>query len=154
MNKNKEINMDRFTQLCRTNGLKVTPQRVAVYKALKNAKDHPCADMIHKQLLSDFPNISLDTVNRTLLTFARIQIIDIVEGQGDPRRFDPNLEDHHHFYCLSCNSIIDFHNPDLTQIQLPDDITRSFTITGKRLCLTGYCARCRHLAPATVAADG
>jgi Fur family peroxide stress response transcriptional regulator len=151
MIKNKEIDVERFTQLCRTHGLKITPQRIAVYKALKKAKDHPCADNIHKLLLTDFPNISLDTVNRTLLTFARIQIIDVVEGQGDPRRFDPNLEKHHHFYCLSCNTIIDFHDPDLTHIQLPDDITRSFTITGKRLCLTGYCARCQDHAPAGVA---
>ena len=147
MIKNKKIDVERFSQLCRAHGLKVTPQRVAVYKALKKAKDHPCADTIHKQLLADFPNISLDTVNRTLITFARIQIIDVVEGQGDPRRFDPNLEDHHHFYCLSCNSIFDFHDPDLNHIQLPDDITRSFTITGKLLCLTGYCARCRNHAP-------
>jgi Fur family peroxide stress response transcriptional regulator len=145
------MTVDRFTQLCRSHGLKVTPQRVAVYKALKKAKDHPCADKIHKQLLADFPNISLDTVNRTLLTFARIKIIDVVEGQGDPRRFDPNLETHHHFYCLSCNAIIDFHDPDLTYVQLPEEITRSFTITGKRLCLTGYCSQCRNHAPAGTA---
>jgi Fur family peroxide stress response transcriptional regulator len=152
MNKHKKFDMGRFSQLCRDNGLKVTPQRVAVYKALKKAKDHPCADNIHKLLLADFPNISLDTVNRTLLTFARIQIIDVVEGQGDPRRFDPNLEEHHHFYCLSCNSITDFHDPDLTRIQLPEAITRSFTITGKRLCLTGYCDQCRNHPPAGSAA--
>lgn len=140
--------MNRFTQLCREHGLKVTPQRIAVYKALKDAKDHPCADSIHKLLLSDFPNISLDTVNRTLLTFARIHLIDVVEGQGDPRRFDPNLDEHHHFYCVSCNTIIDFHDPDLTHIPLPETITRPFQITGKRLCLTGYCDRCRNHAPA------
>ncbi|HKJ97798.1 MAG TPA: Fur family transcriptional regulator [Desulfotignum sp.] len=134
--------MDRFTRLCKKNGLKITPQRAAVYAALKNSKAHPSADQIHKQLLHRFPNISLDTVNRTLITFARIQIIDIVEGQGDPRRFDPNREEHHHFYCLSCNNIFDFHDPDLDQIPLPEDITQTCTITGKRLCLTGYCKNC------------
>jgi Fur family transcriptional regulator, peroxide stress response regulator len=150
----KDRRVDRFTQLCRTHGLKVTPQRVAVYNVLKKATDHPCADRIHKQLLCDFPSISLDTVNRTLITFARIGIIDVVEGQGDPRRFDPNLEDHHHFYCVSCNAITDFHAPDLKQIQLPDDIVRSFTITGQRLCLTGYCDQCRHRALVRISANG
>ncbi|MCF8112539.1 MAG: transcriptional repressor [Desulfotignum sp.] len=143
--------MDRFTQLCKAHGLKITPQRVAVYNALKTSKEHPSADKIHKQLVCDFPSISLDTVNRTLITFARIQIIDVVEGQGEPRRFDPNREDHHHFYCLSCNKIIDFHDPDLGQIQLPKEITCTFTITGKRLCLTGYCDHCSHQAPARAA---
>lgn len=141
--------MDRFTQLCKKHGLKITPQRAAVYAALKNSKEHPNADQIHKQLLHSFPNISLDTVNRTLITFARIQIIDIVEGQGDPRRFDPNREEHHHFYCLSCNKIFDFHDPDLDRIPLPEEITQTFTITGKRLCLTGYCKNCRHQAEHT-----
>jgi Fur family transcriptional regulator, peroxide stress response regulator len=154
MNNTKEMILDRFAQSCKAHGLKITPQRVAIYKALKASKEHPSADKIHKHLLHDFPNISLDTVNRTLITFARIQIIDVVEGQGDPRRFDPNRKNHHHFYCLSCNKIFDFHDPDLDQIQLPEKVTASFTITGKRLCLTGYCDNCRNHAPAKVAAAG
>ncbi len=143
--------MDRFTQQCKAHGLKITPQRLAVYETLKNSKEHPSADRIHKLLLHSFPNISLDTVNRTLITFARIQMIDVVEGQGDPRRFDPNREDHHHFYCLSCNTIFDFHDPDLEQLLLPESITQTCTITGKRLCLTGYCEDCRQRAAQTKA---
>lgn len=134
--------MDRFIQLCKAHGLKVTPQRAAVYTALSTSKEHPSADRIHKSLLDAFPNISLDTVNRTLLTFARLNIIQVVEGYGDPRRFDPDLEDHHHFYCLGCNKIVDFRDPDLDRLELPRDIVENFTITGKRICLTGYCREC------------
>jgi Fur family transcriptional regulator, peroxide stress response regulator len=149
MNKKQEITADRFTRLCKARGLKITPQRIAVYEALKNSKEHPSADRIHKQLVHTFPSISLDTVNRTLITFARIGIIDVVEGQGDPRRFDPNREAHHHFYCLSCNKIFDFHDPDPEQIHIPEQITQMFTITGKRLCLSGYCNHCRYQAAET-----
>lgn len=134
--------MDRFLTVCKAHKLKVTPQRVAVYNALAGSKEHPSADRIHKTLLKEFPNISLDTVNRTLLTFVKIGIIDVVEGHGDPRRFDPNQEEHHHFYCTGCNRITDFHDPDLDQLDLPQDILGKFTITGKRLCLTGFCQDC------------
>ena len=135
--------MDQFYEQCRANNLKITPQRVAVFKALSSSLSHPSADQIHKELKKEFPNISLDTVNRTLITFAKADMIDVVEGHGDPRRFDPNRESHHHFYCVSCREIFDFHDTTLDQIPVSPDIERKFRITGRRVCLTGYCDKCR-----------
>lgn len=134
--------MEQFKAICKRNGLKITPQRVAVYRVLRSSKEHPSADQVRKRLLASFPNISLDTVNRTLLTFARLNIIQIVEGYGGPRRFDPGREEHHHFYCLGCNKIVDFHDPALNTLEVPEKIRKKFTITGKRVCLTGYCETC------------
>lgn len=124
-----------------------------MYQVLKASTAHPSADCVHKQLVHAFPSISLDTVNRTLLTFARIHIIDMVEGQGKPRRFDPDQTPHHHFYCVACNKIVDFHDPDLTGITLPDQISEQFTVTGKRLCVTGYCSDCRDKVSVNAAAE-
>ncbi|MBU1344953.1 MAG: transcriptional repressor [Proteobacteria bacterium] len=134
--------MELFFTKCKQHHLKITPQRIAVYKALKDAVNHPSADAVHKKIKNEFPNISLDTVNRTLLTFSEINIIAIVEGQGDPRRFDPNLDSHHHFYCLSCNEIFDVYDEALNAIKIPETIENKFTITGKRLCLQGFCNKC------------
>ena len=135
--------MDRFYQQCKAHGLKITPQRVAVYKALTSSLSHPSADQVHRQVRAEFPNISLDTVNRTLITFAKAQMIDVVEGHGDPRRYDPNTLDHHHFFCVSCHRIFDFTDRELDKITLPPQIEERFTVTGSRLCLTGYCDTCR-----------
>ena len=135
--------MDKFLEQCKANNLKITPQRTAVFKALTESSSHPSADQIHKTLKKEFPNISLDTVNRTLITFAKAKMIEIVEGHGDPRRFDPNQEDHHHFYCISCHEIVDFHDTALDNINLSPEIESRFSITGKRICLTGYCDTCR-----------
>ncbi len=134
--------MDKFYEKCRENHLKITPQRAAVYKALTRSLSHPCAEQIHREVRKKFPNISLDTVNRTLLTFAGAKMIDIVEGHGDPRRFDPNQETHHHFYCLSCHGIFDFKADILDELELPAQIEEKFQITGRRICLTGYCESC------------
>ncbi|MCG8636535.1 MAG: transcriptional repressor [Desulfobacterales bacterium] len=135
--------MEKFYTQCKANNLKITPQRVAVYKALSSSLSHPSADQIHKALKKEFPNISLDTVNRTLLTFAKANMIDVVEGHGDPRRFDPNQESHHHFYCISCREIFDFHDSTIDEITLSPEVEEKFTITGRRLCLSGYCDTCR-----------
>ena len=135
--------MDLFYEKCQENKLKVTPQRVAIYKALSTSLSHPCAEQIHREVKKLFPNISLDTVNRTLITFASAHMIDVVEGYGDPRRFDPNRESHHHFYCMSCHTIFDFQADTLDNLALPSEIKEKFMITGKRICLTGYCDKCR-----------
>ena len=146
--------MEHFYQTCKAHGLKITPQRMTIYKALKGLKTHPSADIIHKQVCRDFPGISLDTVNRTLLTFSKIGMIDMVEGHGDPRRFDPNLEDHHHFYCLNCNTIFDIYDASRNAISIPKSVERSFKITNKRVCLQGYCRKCQVQAgSASEAAD-
>lgn len=135
--------MEEFYAQCRANNLKITPQRVAVYKALSSSLSHPSADQIHKELKKEFPNISLDTVNRTLVTFAKAGMIDVVEGHGDPRRFDPNRGTHHHFYCISCREIFDIHDSALDRISVSPELEKKFTITGKRICLSGYCDKCR-----------
>lgn len=134
--------MERFYEICKTHHLKITPQRVAVYEAVCDSRLHPSADLIHRSVREKFPNISLDTVNRTLLTFADIGIIDIVEGQGDARRFDPNLTEHHHFYCLGCNTIIDFYDEKLNQIKISKAINEKYTIVSKRVYLKGFCDNC------------
>jgi len=47
---------------------------------------------------------------RTLLTFAEIGIIDLVEGYREPKRFDTNIEKYHHFRYLNCNKVIDIYD--------------------------------------------
>lgn len=135
--------MDIFYQRTKKNGLKITPQRTAIYQELLKAKDHPSADMIYKRLVKKYPNISFDTVNRTLLTFSKIGIVNIVEGYGQSKRYDPDIDIHHHFRCIKCNNIIDFHNEDYDNIAIPKEISKQFTVINKKVVLEGLCNKCR-----------
>ena len=89
------------------------------------------------------PNISFDTVNRTLLTFSKIGVVDIVEGYGDPKRFDPNTNNHNHFRCIKCNNIIDFYFKPYEAIKIPEAIAKQFTILNKKVVLEGICNKCK-----------
>lgn len=82
---------DFFKEKCRENNLRLIPQRLVVYRELIELKDHPSADAVFRRLRQSFPNISLDTVNRTLLTFQKIGLANIVAGSGVPKRFDSTL---------------------------------------------------------------
>lgn len=134
---------DALQMMCRRQGLKITPQRMAIYKTLIESKEHPSADMVYRRVRKTFPNISLDTVNRTLLTLAEIGAAFTVEGSGDVKRFDGNLQSHQHFKCLKCKRIIDFHHKPFDDISLPKKISRKFTILRKTVYLEGLCDLCK-----------
>jgi Fur family peroxide stress response transcriptional regulator len=135
--------LDAFEAVCHTHGLSVTPQRVAIYKELVNSTDHPSAIMVHKQVTAYHPNISLDTVNRTLLKFREIGLARVVESSGRSKRFDANLEPHHHFQCIHCGRIVDFRSRAYDSLSLPDEIAERFLVTEKIIHLEGICDACR-----------
>ncbi len=135
--------MDVFRVRCRKAGLRVTPQRMAVYKVLVESKEHPSADVLCRKVRKIFPNISLDTVNRTLLTLAEIGAAFIVEGSGDVKRFDGNLQSHQHFKCIKCKRIIDFHHKLFDNISIPKSINKKFIVLKKTVYLEGICNSCR-----------
>jgi len=135
--------MDIFCQRAKKNGLKITPQRTAIYQELLKAKDHPTADDIYKRIVKKIPNISFDTVNRTLLTFSKIGITNVVEGYGQPKRYDPDMDTHHHFRCTHCNKIIDFHNEDYDNLIVPQELQQQFAVFSKKVVLEGLCDLCK-----------
>jgi Fur family peroxide stress response transcriptional regulator len=135
--------LDPFIELCKKFHLKITPQRCAIYKALAGAKTHPTADEMYAVVKKDFPNISYDTVNRTLLTFAEIGVVDVVPTKGGPRRFDPDRNIHHHFHCIQCGKIFDFHSDEFDNLGIPDPIREDFTVYSRRVLLNGLCPKCR-----------
>lgn len=136
---NEKLNV--FYERSRQVGLKITPQRLAVYKALIQTDTHPTAEEVYQMVRQELPNISLDTVNRTLLTLAEIGAAFIVEGTGQPRRYDGGLEDHQHFRCLKCGKIVDFHYEPYDQIEVPQELG-DFRVIRKTVYLEGYCNAC------------
>lgn len=131
-----------FIETCRRHQLKITPQRVAIYRELLQSAMHPSADALYQIVRKEFPNISFDTVNRTLLTFANIGVANVVEIFGGAKRFDPNTMDHHHLHCVQCGKITDFHHRHFDDLDNPKDVPGNFRILDKRIVLKGICNEC------------
>ena len=134
--------MQDFVTKCRCAGLRVTPQRIAVYKALAESREHPSADSLYRKVKQTMPSISLDTVNRTLLTFVEIDAASVVEGSGDVRRFDGDTHGHQHFRCIKCRRIIDFHYEGLGDIEVPQAIGETCKVLRKTVYFEGICDLC------------
>ena len=135
--------IQKFNKICREHGLKVTPQRIAIYRELLNSATHPAADTIYQIVKKEYTNISFDTVNRTLLTFAKIGLVEVVETFGGAKRFDPNVTNHHHIHCTQCGKILDFYSRAYDNLAVSDEVYEQFQVVSKRAILKGVCRECR-----------
>lgn len=120
----------------------MTPQRIAIYQELIKSKDHPDSEDIYERIKNVFPDISLDTVYRTLSKFAEIGVVHIVEGYGEAKRYDPDTNKHHHFRCQKCNKIVDFHDVSYDNLKIPRALQNNFSVTNIKVVLEGTCNEC------------
>jgi Fur family peroxide stress response transcriptional regulator len=120
----------------------MTPQRVAIYEELIESDDHPDSDSIFERVRKSFPDMSLDTVYRTLSKFAEIGVVHLVEGYGESKRYDPDTNKHHHFRCQRCNKIVDFKDEDYDNLRVSRAISKKFHIKNVKVVLEGVCDEC------------
>ncbi|MFZ1289982.1 MAG: Fur family transcriptional regulator [Melioribacteraceae bacterium] len=135
--------IDNFITKCRDNALSVTPQRLAIYKALINDKSHPKPETLHKQILHDFPTISLATVYKTLETFEEKGIISIVTPLHETVRYEAEIENHHHIVCVKCKKIVDVSEPELDNLKLPEMVSE-YSFINYNIQFNVICSDCRN----------
>jgi len=140
--KNTEESLNLFRARCKEHGLSMTPQRLAIYKALIDSKNHPSAENIYNRIRTSFPDIAIDTIYRTLSTFSKIGVIHVVEGYGEVKRYDPDTEPHHHFRCKRCNKIIDLYGNNFGKLKVPHKIKKKYNVSNVKVILEGACDEC------------
>jgi len=107
-------------------GVRVTPQRVAILRAVKAAGSHPDADAICRSVSREYPHISRDTVYRTLSMMEEKNMIGSVLFVGNSKRYDPNTAVHHHLVCIRCRKIIDFSEKQFDHLEASSSAIESF----------------------------
>ena len=122
--------------------LRMTNQREMILRELKKSKGHLTADELYERVKKFMPRISLATVYRNLEILSDVKMIKKLEISGRQKRFDSELEDHDHIYCVECHRI---ENLDIgaNHVELPVDDAHGYTVTGRRLEVTGICPRCQ-----------
>jgi Fur family peroxide stress response transcriptional regulator len=123
-------------------GLRMTEQRRAVYEALMTERDHPTAVDVFTRVRSRMPGISLATVYNCLETLTDCGLVKTVNLDRGPARFCPNLEEHAHFHCEKCGTVIDL---PLRSDQQPHDaweLPENLSITGHEVAFRGTCPAC------------
>lgn len=124
-------------------GIKLTPQRIEIFRAVCGTDSHPSAETIYHELKKKMPSISLDTVYRTMATFEKTGIVNRVSALDRQSRFDANMDMHHHFVCTECGGISDFYWPFFDNSSLPEELKTQVSIISKHIEVKGVCTKCR-----------
>lgn len=131
-----------LTDLFRQQGLKVTPQRQCIFRALHGNDQHPTAELVYERVTSEMPTVSLRTVYQTLNDLAAMGEINQIDLGTGSARFDPNLDVHHHLVCDGCGSVVDV-DADFTDVQLPPGGVHGFEVSRTEIVFRGRCGPCR-----------
>ena len=94
-------------ELLRAHGLHVTPQRLAVLRALGD-RPHSTADDLHVVVRAGLGAVSRQAVYDALAVLTERGVLRRIEPAGSPARYEDRVGDnHHHLVCRVCGRLAD-----------------------------------------------
>jgi len=132
-----------FVARCRQRGIAVTPQRLAVIRALLASAGHPSADEICAAVRRTHPHVSLATVHRILEQFCDVGEARKVTLLHDAARYDGNVEPHHHVLCVQCRRVHDIEIPEVDRLLEGTPSLGQFALLRCSLEIDALCRRCQ-----------
>jgi Fe2+ or Zn2+ uptake regulation protein len=138
---------EELTTLFRDQGLRVTPQRQAIFRMLHGNAGHPTVESLYDSARSEMPTISLKTVYQTvhdLEAMGEVSLLDLGTGSV---RVDPNVEHaHHHLICSRCGKVRDV-PVELPDLRVPARLRRGFSVSSVEVNFRGLCDDCATRPP-------
>ena len=137
-----DVMTDDLATALRERGMRVTPQRVVLHRALRELDRHVTADELLDAVGDRLPNVSLPTIYATLDLLEELGMVRRVQRAGTTL-FDPRTDSHHHLVCTVCGSIEDL-DSDLDTGTL-ERAAAGHGLEPERIeaVVHGRCARCR-----------
>ncbi|MEG6506070.1 Fur family transcriptional regulator [Nitratidesulfovibrio sp. 1201_IL3209] len=142
--------MDNHTRLAtlldrlRDNGHRLTPQRVAIIRALVEHDGHPTVEQLHQAILPDFPTTSLATVYKTIAMLKEDgEVLELGFGELGSRYDGRHPEPHPHLICTRCGVIADYPPQGLDELVARMAAETGFSVDTHRFDMFGLCPACR-----------
>jgi len=137
-----ERRVEHFKTKAHEAGVKLTQQRVEIFREIAARTDHPDAESVYQAIRHRMPSVSLETVQRTLWL---LYDLNIIASYGQLRKtvhFDPNPAPHHHYICVRCGIIRDLAAPEFDEFPLPPAANALGSVLAFRVELSGLCEGC------------
>ena len=108
-----------LVEILRSEGLRYTVQRQAVWDEIRKSDEHRDAEDIYLKLKSKDIRVSRATVYRTMDVLVKNKLVrkmDVGEGRS---LFEPCLDNKHHDHmiCMDTGDIIEFYDDELESLQ-------------------------------------
>ena len=113
--------MVEFTDKLRNSGLRPTKQRLQICEVLFNTEKtfHFTINELEQKIKNKLDSkISLATVYNTVHAFEKKGYLKQIPINSNQTYFDTNVTDHHHFYDINDQKLIDLENTDVGPINI------------------------------------
>src|SRR5215471_1078532 len=132
----------RFREL----GLRVTPQRQAIFRLLHGVDTHPTVESLYEAARVEMPTISRKTVYQTVHDLEALGEVELLDVGTGSLRVDPNVEHaHQHLVCTRCGAVRDV-LVDIADVRIPNRYRRDFTVEAVEVVFRGVCEQCASTA--------
>ena len=119
------ISKEKFKEMLKEKGLKVTNQRLLVLEVLADHRDrHMTAEDIYEMVKEDYPEIGLATIYRTVQLLLEMQLVERIkldDGCGRYEIGEPGAGEgrhhHHHLICKTCGKVLPFYDDLLEELE-------------------------------------
>lgn len=147
------ISQEKFKEMLKEKGLKVTNQRLLVLQVLaEHGDEHMTAEDIFELVKEDYPEIGLATIYRTVQLLLDMQLVDRIMLDDGCVRYEigdfldeqeGHRHHHHHLICTECGSVSAFRDDLLEDLEAYIEKETGFQVTDHELKFYGVCRKCR-----------
>lgn len=144
------MNQDRFKEMLKQKGLKVTNQRLLVLEIMAgHPGEHLTVEEIYDLVRQSYPEIGLATIYRAVQVLEELNIIDRVSFDDGCSRYELGGEEgrtshhHHHAICRQCGQVVSFEDDLLDALEKALHDRIGFTVVDHEVKLYGYCKECK-----------
>ena len=111
----------KYIEKLRNSGLRPTKQRLQICEVLFNSEKtfHFTINELDQKIKKQVSDkISLATIYNTVHAFEKKGYLKQIPINSNQTYFDTNISDHHHFYDLKAEKLIDLENADVGPINI------------------------------------
>lgn len=145
------MNQECFKDMLKEKGLKVTNQRVMVLKTLSSSPGvHLTTEEIYDLVKSEYPEIGLATVYRTIQLLLDLNLIDKINLDDGFVRYEiaEDLDSvsghhHHHLICTECGNVYSFEDDLLENLEKTIKNSLGFEVVDHEVKFYGCCKNCK-----------
>lgn len=141
-----ERRVEQFKDAAKQAGIKLTHQRLEIFREVAGSVDHPSAEAVLNALSTRMPTLSHDTVYRTLWLLNDLGLVSTLGPRRESVRFDAKLEPHHHYICVRCGLARDFESSELNSLRIPEMVAGFGSINATHVEVRGVCSDCQNQA--------
>jgi Fe2+ or Zn2+ uptake regulation protein len=131
-----------LSEALRARGGRVTPQRLAIAKVVRETGGHVTAEAVFGEVSQRMPGVSLPTVYATLELLEELGQVRRVPGATGAVMFDARTDAHDHFVCRRCGAVADLDCGTDRAAALLAATALGFRPDDAQVVVCGLCADC------------